>query len=98
MCQAPKKKATGAANKVEATPEKEESGDVASLSPVMSPSKEGAFFFTGDIKMHGTNHHIYSEGRWKPRKVRPHPIVDVTVKVDLAAYKELGLQEPKLGS
>ena len=98
VCQALMKKVTGAANKVEASVVTEESGDVTSLSPVMSPSREGAFFFTGEVNMHGTNHNIFSEGRWKPRKVRPHPIMDVVVRVDLEAYIELGLQEPRLGS
>ena len=89
----------GAANKVDVTPAApEESGEVALLSPVMSPSKEEGFFFTGEINAVGLNHHIFNYGRWKPRKVRPHPVLDVSVRVDLEAYCELGLAEPDLGS
>ena len=86
VCHAPKKKAS--ANTVAGTQEPaQESGDVA----LLSPTTEGSFFFAGEVNRVGIHHHIFTRGTWKPRKVRPHPMLEVQVRVDWEVYNHLGV-------
>ena len=100
MCKKPKQEAgqkkKGQANLVsgqraeEVGSNAEEIGEVA----LLSPTKEGGFFFAGEIGMIGISHHIYSDGAWRPRKMLPHPTLGVRVAVDREAYGQLSLRAP----
>ena len=74
-----------------------ESREVALLSPTMSLSKEGSFFFSGEANGIGLGRHIYTGGAWKPRKVLPHPKIKASVMEDQPAYSQLLLESPGAG-
>ena len=61
---------------------------------VESPTKTAGFFFAGEVNCLGLSHHIHNGGVWRPRKVMPHPTLEVQVEVDHQAYAQLNLRTP----
>ena len=65
---------------------------------VDTPTGDGAFFCISEGKQRSSvtvHHHVFEEGRWAQKKVKPHPVIPgIRVEVDRQSYKSRNITEP----
>ena len=71
----------------------------AAASAMTAETGEGSFFCISQGRQNFSaphHHHVFQEGRWTQRKVKPHPLIhDTWVEVDRESYKVRNIPEPR---